>query len=231
MVKKNDLDIIELTILMPCLNEEVNISASISDAIYFLETNNINGEILIVDNGSQDMSAKIARELGARVIIEEKKGYGNALRAGIKVAKGKYIIMGDCDTTYDFKNLMPFLNLLRNGSDFVIGNRFAGGIEKGAMPFSHKLGVPFLSFLGRLKYKTTIRDFHCGLRGFNTSIAQSLPFTTTGMEFATEIIALFIQSGASLQQVPTTLSKSNAPRTPHIRTIRDGFRHLMFMLK
>lgn len=223
---------IELTILMPCLNEEANIALSISAAKFFLTSNNIAGEILICDNGSTDDSADIAVDLGARVVFEEKPGYGQALRKGICEAKGTYVIIGDCDTTYDFTNLMPFLNNLRKGADLVIGNRFAGGIEKGAMPFSHRyIGVPILSFLGRIRYQVPIKDFHCGLRGFRGTIAKELTFTSTGMEFSTELIGRFKKVGATMEEVPTTLSVSKAPRKPHLKAIRDGFRHLIFMTK
>lgn len=223
---------LELTILMPCLNEEANIADSITAAKNFLEKHHINGEILISDNGSTDNSVNIARQMGARIVTEKKQGYGYALRCGINASKGSYTIIGDCDTTYDFENIMPFLTELRQGTDFVIGNRFAGGIEKGAMPFLHKyIGIPFLSFLGRIRYKVHIKDFHCGLRGFNTAYAQSLPFTSTGMEFATEIIARFAKTNGTIKEVPTTLSKSHLPRKPHLRTIHDGMRHLIFMLK
>lgn len=223
---------IELTILMPCLNEETNIALSIDAAKSFLSSNNILGEILICDNGSTDSSADIAKSLGARVVFEEKPGYGQAIRKGICEAKGTYIIMGDCDTTYDFTNLMPFLTNLRNGVDMVIGNRFAGGIEKGAMPFSHKyIGVPLLSFLGRIRYKVPIKDFHCGLRGFRRDIVKDLTFTSTGMEFSTELIGRFKKAGGTMIEVPTTLSVSKAPRKPHLKSIRDGIRHLIFMTK
>ncbi len=231
LLSKNE-DCLELTILMPCLNEEANIADSIAAAKYFLEKHQINGEILICDNGSTDNSVNIARRMGARIVKEKSKGYGCALRCGIKASKGIYTIIGDCDTTYDFKNLMPFLTELRQGADFVIGNRFAGGIEKGAMPFSHKyIGIPFLSLLGRIRYKVNIRDFHCGLRGFKTAYAQALPYTSTGMEFSTEIIALFAKTKGTMKELPTTLSKSHLPRKPHLRTIHDGMRHLIFMLK
>ncbi len=231
LLSKNK-DCIELTILMPCLNEEANIADSIAAAKYFLEKHQINGEILICDNGSTDNSVNIARQMGARIVTEENQGYGYALRCGIKASKGNYTIIGDCDTTYDFGNLMPFLTELRQGADFVIGNRFAGGIEKGAMPLLHKfIGIPFLSFLGRIRYKVDIKDFHCGLRGFKTVYAQSLPYTSKGMEFSTEIIALFAKTNGKMKEIPTTLSKSHSPRKPHLRTIRDGMRHLLFLLK
>lgn len=223
---------IELTILMPCLNEEANIESSIQAAKSFLENNKVSGEILISDNGSTDQSVALAKALGARVVHEAAPGYGSALRKGIAEARGKFIIMGDCDTTYDFTNLAPFLTELRAGADMVMGNRFAGGIEKGAMPFSHRyIGVPVLSFLGRIRYRVKIKDFHCGLRGFKSSFATSLKFTSTGMEFATEIIGRFATAGALIKEIPATLSVSSAPRKPHLRAIRDGMRHILFMLK
>lgn len=222
----------ELTILMPCLNEEANIENSILAAQQFLSQNKVSGEILICDNGSTDNSVLLASQHEARVVYEPTPGYGSALRTGIKEARGKYIIMGDCDTTYDFTNLMPFLEQLRNGVQLVMGNRFSGGIEKGAMPFSHRyIGVPFLSWLGRLRYKVTITDFHCGLRGFDAEYAKKLTFTSTGMEFASEIIGRFAKAGASITEVPTTLSVSKADRKPHLNAIKDGIRHLLFLFK
>ncbi len=222
----------ELTILMPCLNEEGNIENSILASKDFLTKNNINGEILICDNGSTDNSVSLARALGARVVHESRPGYGMAIRTGITHAHGTYIIMGDCDTTYDFTALMPFLNLLRNGADMVIGNRYAGGISKGAMPFSHRyIGVPILSLIGRIRYKVSVRDFHCGLRGFRKDVADSITLTSTGMEFATEIIGRFAKKGAIIKEVPTTLSVSLAPRKPHLKAVRDGLRHLILMTK
>lgn len=221
----------ELTILMPCLNEEANLEHAIGAAQNFLEENHVTGEILIADNGSTDHSVDIALRLNARVIHVPERGYGNALRSGIQNAQGRYIIMGDCDATYDFRHLMPFLTRLREGTDFVIGNRFAGGIAPGAMPASHRyLGVPFLSWLGRIRYHVDIRDFHCGLRGFRTELAQKLPLRTGGMEFATEIIACFAASNASIAEVPVTLSVSTSPRSSHLHSIRDGLRHLRFIL-
>lgn len=223
---------IELTILMPCLNEEANIENSILSAKFFLDSNNVSGEILISDNGSSDQSVYLAKKLGARVVHEESPGYGNALRKGISECNGTYIIIGDCDTTYDFSKLMPFLIELRNGADMVIGNRFAGGIEKGAMPFSHRyIGVPILSLIGRIRYNVKITDFHCGLRGFRSDFAHSMNFTSTGMEFASEIIGRFAKARATIKEVPTSLSISQAYRKPHLRAFRDGMRHILFMLK
>ncbi len=223
---------IELTILMPCLNEEGNIENSIIASKNFLTKHKIKGEILVADNGSTDNSVLLAQKLGARVVHEYRPGYGLALRKGIKEARGTYIIMGDCDTTYDFTSLMPFLKHLRDGVDLIIGNRYAGGISKGAMPFSHRyIGVPILSFIGRIRYGVLVKDFHCGLRGFNRAFASNIRFTSTGMEFATEIIARFAKNGATIKEVPTTLSVSQAPRKPHLKAVRDGLRHLLFMAK
>lgn len=220
----------ELTFLMPCLNEEYTIEQSIKMAQKFIDKMNINAEILIVDNGSVDTSKQRAENLGARVEIEQHKGYGSALRRGIKEAQGKYIIMGDCDTTYDFENSEQFLQKLRDGYDLVMGNRFKGKIEKGAMPFSHKIGVKFLSFLGKKKYKIQVNDFHCGIRGLNTKVAQNLQFHTDGMEFATEMIYEFSKNNKKIIEIPTVLKKCEViKRKPHLRTIKDGIRHLKFI--
>lgn len=218
-----------LTILMPCLNEEHTISFCINKAKRFISKQNIEAEILVVDNGSEDDTKNIAQSLGARVVEESNKGYGNALRRGISEAKGKYIIMADGDGSYDFEKLEAFIESFRKGYDFVCGNRFKGGIKKGAMPFSHRLGAPFLSFCARLKHKVPIKDFHCGLRGFRTALAQSMQFNTTGMEFATEIIFKF--KDYSMTEVPIVLHKDKRLGKPHLRTIRDGFRHLHYILK
>lgn len=218
-----------LTILIPCLNEEHTISFCINKAKRFISKQNIEAEILVVDNGSEDDTKNIAQSLGARVVEELNKGYGNALRRGISEAKGKYIIMADGDGSYDFEKLEAFIESFRKGYDFVCGNRFKGGIKKGAMPFSHRLGAPFLSFCARLKHKVPIKDFHCGLRGFRTALAQSMQFNTTGMEFATEIIFKF--KDYSMTEVPIVLHKDKRLGKPHLRTIRDGFRHLHYILK
>lgn len=223
---------IELTILMPCLNEEKTIGECIKESQRFIDESRTSAEILIADNGSTDASVSIATQLGARVISVMEKGYGNALIGGIRAAKGEFIIMGDCDMSYDFYNLGEFLAKLREGYGLVMGNRFAGGIEKGAMPFSHRyIGVPFLSWLGRLKYKTDVKDFHCGLRGFSKEEALKLDLKCDGMEFATEIIGKFARSGAKITQIPTTLRKDKRNHKPHLNTIRDGFRHLIYIIK
>ncbi len=223
---------IELTILMPCLNEEKNIADAIDAARFFFESNHILGEILIVDNGCTDHSPAIARSMNARVISEPNRGYGNAIRFGIENANGTYTILSDCDTTYNLEHITLFLDKLREGYGLVVGNRFAGGIEQGAMPFTHKyLGVPFLSWLGRKRYHVELTDFHCGLRGFNTSLAKNLNLKSEGMEFATELIACFSNTSLPIAEVPTTLSVSKYPRHSHLRTIRDGFRHLIYIIK
>jgi Glycosyltransferases involved in cell wall biogenesis len=229
IIKETDM---ELTILMPCLNEQNTISACIKEAQQFIEKNKLSAEILIADNGSTDASIRRAKELGARVIHVSQKGYGNAIRDGIVQAKGKYIIMGDCDRSYDFMNLEPFLKALSQGNDFVIGNRFKGGIQKGAMPFLHRyFGVPLLSLIGRMVYKVHIGDFHCGLRGFSRELALSLNLSTEGMEFATEMIGSFARSGCNIYEIPIILRKDGRNGRSHLKTFRDGFRHMMLMLK
>lgn len=220
----------ELTILMPCLNEEKSIEFCISEALECIKKHGISAEVLIADNGSSDNSVNIAKSLGARVVHVEKRGYGAALIGGINQASGKYIIMGDCDGSYDFSMLDSFLEKLREGYSLVVGNRFRGGIEKGAMSLSHKIGVPLLSAAARLRYKAPVGDFHCGLRGFERSTALSLDLRHSGMEFATEIIARFAKSGEKICEIPTPLRRDLRGGKSHLRTFRDGMRHLKFIL-
>ena len=222
---------VEVTVVMPCLNEEKTVGTCVHKARYCMEANNIVGEIVLADNGSTDSSVEIALESGARVISVEEKGYGAALRAGIAAAEGKFVVMGDADDSYDFSNLMPFVEKLREGYDLVMGNRFAGGIEQGAMPFLHKyLGNPVLSFIGRLFFRSEIRDFHCGLRGFRKQTIEKLGLVTTGMEFASEMVVKASLYKLSIAEVPTTLSVDGRDREPHLRSWRDGWRHLRFLL-
>ena len=222
---------VELTILMPCLNEEETLEKCIKKAKKFLDRSKIKGEILIADNGSTDKSIAIAKKNKARVVNVETKGYGSALIAGTKAAYGKYVIMGDSDDSYDFLNLEPFVEKLREGYDLVMGNRFLGGIEDGAMPFSHRyIGNPFLSFLGRLFYKSKIGDFHCGLRGYNRERMLSLNLKCQGMEYASEMVVKSELKNFKIAEVPTTLKKDGRSRKPHLNTIRDGFRHLKFLI-
>jgi len=222
---------IELSIVMPCLNEAETLGICITKAQNFLDSNHVNGEIVIADNGSTDGSIEIAKQHNARVIHVKIKGYGSALRSGINTSKGTYIIMADADDSYDFSNLMPFLKKLRSGYDLVMGNRFKGGIEKNAMPFLHKyLGNPVLSFIGRLFFKIKIGDFHCGLRGFSSEAYSKLDLRTTGMEFASEMIVKAELNNLSITEVPTKLSKDGRTRPPHLNTWNDGWRHLRFLL-
>jgi len=221
----------ELTIVMPCLNEAETLAICIKKAEKFFKENGIVGEILIADNGSNDGSQDIAISNGASVIDIPKKGYGNALKGGFENAKGKYIIMGDADNSYDFSNLSSYLEKLREGNDLVIGNRFKGGIEKGAMPFLHRyLGNPVLSFIGRLFFNSKIGDFHCGLRGFSNEAYNRLQLTTTGMEFASEMIVKAHLLNLKIAEVPTKLYKDGRSRKPHLKTWSDGWRHLRFLL-
>lgn len=221
----------ELSIVMPCLNEAETLEICIKKAHNFFSENNINGEVVIADNGSSDGSQNIANANGARVINIPKKGYGSALKGGIENASGKFIVMGDADDSYDFSNLNLFLTKLREGNDLVIGNRFKGGIQKNAMPFLHKyLGNPVLSFLGRIFFKLDIGDFHCGLRGFSKAAFEKMQLTTSGMEFASEMIVKSHLLKLKIVEVPTILYKDGRSRKPHLKTWSDGWRHLRFLL-
>lgn len=222
---------IELSIVMPCLNEAETLAVCINKAQSFFERENINGEVIIADNGSTDGSQKIATDLNARMVNVPQKGYGSALRGGIEAANGKYVIMGDADDSYDFSNLMPYVIKLREGYDLVMGNRFKGGIKKGAMPFLHKyLGNPVLSFIGRLFFKSKIGDFHCGLRGFSKEAYYKMELKTTGMEFASEMIVKSSLKDLKITEVNTILSPDGRSRPPHLNTWRDGWRHLRFLV-
>ena len=222
---------IELSIVMPCLNEAETLAICIIKANNWLVQNNVIGEVVIGDNGSTDGSQKIATDLGARVINVPSKGYGSALMGAIEASYGKYVIMGDSDDSYDFGNLTLFVQELRNGYDLVMGNRFKGGVAKGAMPFLHRyLGNPVLSFIGRLFFGSKARDFHCGLRGFRQDIVSVLNLRTTGMEFASEMVVKATIFNLKITEVATTLSPDGRSRPPHLRTWRDGWRHLRFLL-
>ena len=222
---------IELSIIMPCLNEAETLAICINKARGFLERAGISGEVVIADNGSTDGSPEIARANGARVVAVAEKGYGSALRGGIEAARGRYVIMGDADDSYDFVNLMPFIERLRLGDDLVMGNRFRGGIRPGAMPPLHRyLGNPVLTWIGRLFFGSPCGDFHCGLRGFNRESIRRLELRTSGMEFASEMIVRASLERLRISEVPTTLSKDGRSRPPHLRSWRDGWRHLRFLL-
>lgn len=216
---------------MPCLNEAETLAICIKKAQLFFDENQVNGEIIIADNGSTDGSIEIAKSHNAVVVNAKQKGYGSAIKAGINAANGTYIIMGDADDSYDFSNLMPYLKELRNGKDLVMGNRFKGGIEKDAMPFLHKyLGNPVLSFIGRLFFKINISDFHCGLRGFSKTAYDTMNLKTSGMEFASEMVVKSKLNNLSITEVPTKLHKDGRTRAPHLKTWSDGWRHLRFLM-
>lgn len=222
-----------VSIVMPCLNEERTIGICIDKAQGFMKSHNMPGEVIIADNGSSDNSIKIATEKGARVVRISEKGYGAALRGGIDAAEFEYVVMGDADDSYDFSHLEQFIEKLDEGYELVMGNRFfwGGGIEKGAMPFSHQyIGNPVLSGLGRLFFKTQIKDFHCGLRAFRRDIVEKLNLCTTGMEFASEMVVKSVLMDLKITEVPCKLYRDGRDRPPHLRSIPDGLRHLEFLL-
>ncbi|MEE2948257.1 MAG: glycosyltransferase family 2 protein [Verrucomicrobiota bacterium] len=221
----------EISVVMPCLNEAETLSVCIQKARACLAENDIFGEIIVADNGSTDGSRAIAKAEGARIVTVEPKGYGSALMGGIAAARGRFVIMGDADDSYDFSALMPFIRKLRDGCDLVMGNRFKGGIAPGAMPLLHRyIGNPVLSGLGRLFFRCPVGDFHCGLRGFSCAAYERMKLQTTGMEFAGEMVVKSTLLGLRIVEVPTTLSPDGRSRPPHLRSWRDGWRNLRFML-
>ena len=221
----------EVSVVMPCLNEAETVAVCIQKARACLADNGVSGEIIVADNGSTDGSQAIAEAEGARVVPVVTKGYGGALMGGISAARGRFVIMGDADDSYDFSALMPFIEQLRDGSDLVMGNRFKGGIAPGAMPPLHRyIGNPLLSGLGRLFFRCPVGDFHCGLRGFSRAAYDRMKLQTTGMEFAGEMVVKSTLLGLRIAEVPTTLSPDGRSRPPHLRSWRDGWRNLRFML-
>ena len=222
---------LELTIVMPCLNEAETLALCLEKAGRFLKSSGIGGEILIGDNGSTDGSQAIALEHGARVIDVPIRGYGAALYAACMAARGRYLIMGDSDDSYDFSDLSAFVTKLREGNDLVMGNRFSGQIKPGAMPWKNRyIGNPVLSGIGKLLFRSSLGDFHCGIRGFSKDAFLRMDLHTTGMEFASEMVIKATQMRMRLAEVPTTLSPDGRSRPPHLRPWRDGWRHLRFML-
>jgi hypothetical protein len=222
---------VEVTVLMPCLNEAETVATCVRKAAGFLREHGIDGEIVVADNGSTDGSRRLAEEAGARVVPIPAPGYGNALMGGIVAAQGRYVIMGDADDSYDFTALMPFVSALRDGADLVMGNRFKGGIAPGAMPALHRyLGNPVLSSVGRLFFRAKIGDFHCGLRGFRRDSMLALGLQATGMEFASEMVVKSTLARQRVVEVPTTLAQDGRSHAPHLRSWRDGWRHLRFLL-
>jgi Glycosyl transferase family 2 len=231
-VTVDPLDDIEVSVVLPCLNEAETLASCVQKAVKCLADLGVRGEVLVSDNGSTDGSLQIATDHGARVVAAPIRGYGGALMAGIAASRGRYVIMADSDDSYDLSNLGPFIDRLREGHDLVMGNRFAGGIAHGAMPALHRyLGNPVLSWLGRRLFKLrNVRDFHCGIRGFNRERILELRLCMPGMEFASELVVRASLAGYSIVEVPTTLAKDGRSRPPHLRTWRDGWRHLRFLL-
>jgi len=221
----------ELTILMPCLNEAKTIARCVAKAHTFLVRNGVIGEVLVADNGSTDGSQQIAEANGARVVAIPVRGYGSALLGGVRAARGSYVIIGDSDDSYDFSALEPFLDKLRAGYELVMGNRFRGGVEPGAMPPLHRyFGNPVLSAVGRIFFRSPCGDFHCGLRGFRRDAILGLDLQAPGMEFASEMVVKATIQKLRITEVPTTLSPDGRGRPPHLRSWRDGWRHLRFMI-
>lgn len=222
---------IELTLLMPCLDEQLTLPGCLQEAQDTIDKLGVSGEILIADNGSTDGSRAIAEAAGARVVPVTQRGYGHALNTGINAARGKYVIMADADGSYDFRESGPLLEALRNGHHLAMGNRFAGGIHPGAMPWKNRyIGNPVLSFLGRLLFGIPTRDFHCGLRGGSREALVNLDLRTGGMEFASEMVIKAALSGLKMTEAPVSLRQDGRDRPPHLRPWRDGWRHLRFML-
>ena len=220
-----------ISIVMPCLNEAETLAVCIRKALAAITASGVSGEIIIADNGSTDGSLQIAATEGARIVNVHIRGYGAALFAGFEAAHGKYILMADADDSYDFSHLPRFLAALDAGADLVVGNRFQGGIKPGAMPLLHRyLGNPVLSYLGRLLFRIPVGDFHCGIRAFRKDAFLRMNLRTTGMEFASEMIVKSSLLGQKITEVPTTLSPDGRSRAPHLRTWRDGWRHLRFLL-
>jgi glycosyltransferase involved in cell wall biosynthesis len=222
---------VELSIVMPCLDEAETLASCIQKAQQAIEKSNLQAEIIVADNGSTDGSQAIAKELGARVVDVARKGYGRALIGGIDAAQGRFVIMGDADASYDFGAIAPFIEKLNQGYDLVLGNRFVGGIERGAMPWSHRwLGNPVLTWISHGFFHTPVGDTHCGLRAFTKDAYDRMQLRATGMEFASEMVIKASLKGMRITEVPVILHPDGRSRPPHLRTWRDGWRHLRFML-
>lgn len=224
-------DQMELSVVMPCLNEVETLEVCIRKALGFMDEAGVRGEVVVADNGSTDGSQALAESLGARVVHVKERGYGAALMGGFKAARGEYVVMGDADDSYDFSALAPFIERLRAGDELVMGNRFQGGIAKGAMPKLHYyFGNPFLTFVGRVLFQSPIGDFQCGLRGFRRNSMLALGLRTPGMEFASEMVVKSSLAKLKIAEVPTTLSPDGRSRAPHLRSWRDGWRNMRFLL-
>src|SRR5581483_8958811 len=222
---------IAVSAIIPCLNEEQTLALCIEKAFRAFAELGVQGEVVVADNGSTDRSVEIARNLGARVIHERRKGYGAALLRGISEARGEVIVMADADDSYDWTGIAPFVRKIREGYDLVMGNRFKGGIMDGAMPGLHRyLGNPILSLIARIAFRTPIGDFHCGMRAFTRAAFERMQLKTTGMEFATEMVANASHQGLRIAEIPIVLYPDKRNRPPHLRSFRDGWRHLRFIL-
>ena len=224
-------DPVEVSVVMPCLNEARTVGVCIDKALACLQKLNAKGEVVVADNGSTDGSQDIARAHGARIVPVERKGYGSALQGGIAAASGKFVIMGDADDSYDFSRLDGFIERLREGYDLVMGNRFRGGIMPGAMPWMHRyIGNPILSGILNLFFHSGVGDAHCGLRGFRKESYERLGLSTSGMEFASEMVVRACLQKQKISEVPVVLHPDGRDRPPHLRSFRDGWRHLRFLL-
>jgi glycosyltransferase involved in cell wall biosynthesis len=225
------LPAVEVSIVMPCLNEAETLEACIRKAKLAIARHHLAAEIIVADNGSRDQSVTIAQAMGARVVHAGQRGYGAAIRAGVDAAEGRYVVIGDADDSYDFAAIGPFIDRLRAGADLVMGNRFKGGIDAGAMPWKHRyIGNPVLTAIGRIFFRVGIGDFHCGLRAIRKDAYQALKLRTTGMEFASEMVVKAALEGLRIAEVPTVLHRDGRSGRPHLRSFRDGWRHLRFML-
>ena len=222
---------VEVSIVMPCLNEVETLAACIAEAREAISKGGYTAEIIVADNGSTDGSQLVARELGAKVVDVQRKGYGSALIGGIDAAQGRFVVMGDADASYDFAAIAPLIAKLRDGYDLVVGNRFLGGIQPGAMPWSHRwLGNPVLSSINKIFFHAPVGDTHCGLRAFTKGAYDKMRLRATGMEFASEMVIKASLKGMRITEVPVVLRPDGRSRPPHLRTWRDGWRHLRFML-
>ncbi|HEV2395349.1 MAG TPA: glycosyltransferase family 2 protein [Candidatus Sulfotelmatobacter sp.] len=226
-----DRDELEISVVLPCLNERETVGTCVAKAKAALQAAGLSGEVIVADNGSNDGSVEIARSAGARVVHVDERGYGNALRGGIQAARGTFVLMADADDSYDFRHILRFLDELRKGSELVMGNRFLGGIQAGAMPPLHRyLGNPVLTAVGRLFFHSPSKDFHCGIRAFRRESYEKMGIRSTGMEFASEMVVKASLLRMRVSEVPTTLSPDGRSHPPHLRTWHDGWRHLRFLL-
>jgi glycosyltransferase involved in cell wall biosynthesis len=222
---------LELSVVLPCLNERETVGICVAKAVAAIGSAGIHGEVIVADNGSTDGSIELARSAGARVVNVAQRGYGNALRGGIQAARGVYVLMADSDDSYDFSHIPRFVEQLRSGSELVMGNRFRGGIRKGAMPVLHRyLGNPVLTAIGRLFFGSPAHDFHCGIRAFRKDSYERMGIRSTGMEFASEMVVKASLLRMKVSEVATTLSPDGRSHPPHLRTWHDGWRHLRFLL-